>query len=311
MKLFSFSTNDNPQKRLGFKIDDLLIDPTFLAVEFPKSLDTVFENWDENSGILKRIEQKLWRLSFTELQKHGLEESEIIFHPPTTEQCTFRDFYAFLQHVKSARALRGLEVIDEWYEIPVFYFSNPNVFIGHNAELIKPGYTDELDLELEIACIIGKEGKDISVENAPDYIAGYTILNDFSARDVQRKEMRVGLGPAKSKDFATGLGPFLVTPDELKKMEKGKGFNLQMTAHKNGRQISNGNFSDIYFSFYEMIARASQSVTLFPGDVIGSGTVGTGCILELRPENTDGWLKPGDSIELKIEKLGKLKHFIK
>ncbi len=311
MKLFSFSTNDNPQKRLGFKIDDLLIDPTFLAIEFPKSLDTVFENWDENSGILKRIEQKLWRLSFTELQKHGLDESEIIFHPPTTGQCTFRDFYAFLQHVKSARALRGLEVIDEWYEIPVFYFSNPNVFIGHNAKLKKPDYTDELDLELEIACIIGKEGKDISVENAPDYIAGYTILNDFSARDVQRKEMRVGLGPAKSKDFATGLGPFIVTPDELEKMEKGKGFNLQMTAYKNGRQISNGNFSDIHYSFYEMIARASQGVTLFPGDVIGSGTVGTGCILELRPENTEGWLKAGDSIELKIEKLGKLKHFIK
>jgi 2-keto-4-pentenoate hydratase/2-oxohepta-3-ene-1,7-dioic acid hydratase in catechol pathway len=150
----------------------------------------------------------------------------------------------------------------------------------------------------------------MKIEEAGDYIAGYSILNDWSARDMQREEMKVGLGPAKGKDFATGMGPYLVTPDELSAFKKNKGFDLRMTARKNGQVISEGNWVDIHYSFEEMIVRASQEVTLFPGDVLGSGTVGTGCILEVRPENTDGWLQQGDVVELEIEKLGILKNKI-
>jgi len=311
MKLFSYSIKKTDPKRLGMFINNDHIDISSFGNDLTASINNALQNWPDAFVTLKNIEKKV--LSLPEEQKADivLNENEIVFHPPTTDTCTFRDFYAFLQHVKTARALRGLDVIDEWYEIPVFYFSNPNVFLGHKSDLEKPVFTEELDLELEIACIIGKQGKDIPKENAQQNIAGYTILNDFSARDIQRKEMKVGLGPAKSKDFASGLGPYLATLDEFDGLQKNKSYNLQMKARKNGLQISDGNFSDIHYSFFEMIAHASQNVTLFPGDVIGSGTVGTGCILELRPENTDGWLKPGDEIELEIEKLGKLTHFIK
>jgi fumarylacetoacetate (FAA) hydrolase len=311
MKLFSYTINKNESKKLGMVVKNNPIDISSFGNDVTSSMDKALQDWPKALLALKKIEEKISSLSDEQVKDITLKEEDLIFHAPTTEKCSFRDFYAFLQHVKTARGLRGLDVIEEWYEIPVFYFSNPNVFIGHDGVLKKPDYTNELDLELEIACIIGKEGKDISKEEAHHHIAGYTILNDFSARDLQRKEMKVGLGPAKGKDFANGLGPYIVTPDELEGLEKNKAYNLQMTARKNGQQISNGNFSDIYYSFYEMIEHASQGVTLFPGDVIGSGTVGTGCILELRPENTDGWLEPGDEIELEIEKLGKLKHFIK
>ena len=155
--------------------------------------------------------------------------------------------------------------------------------------------------------MIGKEGRDIPIDEAPDYIAGYCILNDWSARDIQRREMRVGLGPAKGKDFATSLGPYLVTANELEGLRKNKGFDLAMTAKRNGELLSKGNFSDIYYSFAEMIFWASQRATLYPGDVFGSGTVGKGCILELRPENSGRWPKSGDITELEIDNLGTLR----
>lgn len=309
MKLFSFSHKNQLQKNLGLLINNMHFDISTFA-ESPMSIHDALIDWDNSEIKLKGIEEKIKQAWENTYRENILDEENIIFHAPTTEHCSFRDFYAFLQHVKTARALRGLDVIEEWYQIPVFYFSNPRVFLGHNQKLVRPGYTKELDLELEIACIIGHEGTNIKRENANDYIAGYTILNDFSARDAQRLEMRVGLGPAKGKDFATGLGPYLVTTDEFSGLGKNKSYNLQMKAHKNGAEISNGNFADIYYGFDEMIERASQGVTLYPGDVLGSGTVGTGCILERRPENTDGWLKPGDTIELEIVKLGKLTHFI-
>lgn len=226
-----------------------------------------------------------------------------------------RDFYAFEQHVKAARALRGLEMIPEWYEIPVFYFSNHNAIFGPDDAIPKPRATQELDYELEIACVIGKPGQDIPVEEAESYIAGYMIMNDWSARDIQRKEMKLNLGPAKGKDFATSFGPALVTPDELadrRIVREGKGsvYDLAMTARVNGRELSRGNFKDIHYTFAEMIAYASQDTMLYPGDVLGSGTVGTGCILELRPETTGGWLKPGDVVELEVERLGVLRNRI-
>ncbi len=223
-----------------------------------------------------------------------------------------RDFYAFEQHVKTARALRGAEMIPEWYQIPVFYFSNPDAIYGPDAPVPVPQETAELDYELELACVIGQEGRDIPAARALDYVAGYTIMNDWSARDVQRLEMKMNLGPAKGKDFATSLGPWLVTPDELDDRREGTGaetrHRLEMVTRVNGKEYSRGNAATLTHTFAQMIAFASRDVWLKPGDVIGSGTVGTGCILELRPETVGGWLQAGDVVEMEIERLGVLRN---
>ncbi len=254
-------------------------------------------------------------------------QSEVRLRAPIPEPPSVRDFYAFEQHVKTARAKRNLGMIPEWYEIPVFYFSNPAAINGPDDLIASPKGTHQLDYELEIACVIGKGGKDIPVEEAASYIAGYTIMNDWSARDLQRKEMLMSLGPAKGKDFATSLGPWLVTPDELAGRRSGSGvserYDLTMLARVNDQELSRGNFKDIYFSFPQLIAHASTNVWLKPGDVIGSGTVGTGCLLELTPPpdapTAPGspisreqlrWLQRGDSVEMEIEGLGILKNTI-
>jgi 2-keto-4-pentenoate hydratase/2-oxohepta-3-ene-1,7-dioic acid hydratase in catechol pathway len=199
--------------------------------------------------------------------------------------------------------------VPEWYEIPVFYFSNHRSIVGHESRVKKPEYTNELDFELEVACVIKKKGKNIPHERALEYIAGFTILNDWSARDEQRKEMAVGLGPAKGKDFATSMGPYLVTPDELEDRRSGEHWDLKMRARINGKEVSSGNVKSLYWSFARMIERASRDCELFPGDVIGSGTVGTGCILELGTD-VHRYLEPGDVVELEVERLGILKNLI-
>jgi len=223
---------------------------------------------------------------------------------------TFRDFYAFLAHVKSCRQRRGLEMVAEWYDIPVFYISNPRSFVGPDVPVYAPLDCDELDFELELACVIGKSGMNISVDAADSFIAGYVILNDWSARDIQRHEVKVGLGPAKGKDFATSFGPYFVTPSELADVvqpsPRGQRHNLEMSARVNGRTVSVGNARDIHYTFAEMIARASTDVVLYPRDVIGSGTVGTGCILELGADQVP-WLLPDDVVELEVERLGVLR----
>lgn len=234
-----------------------------------------------------------------------LDQVELLSPLPVPN--SFRDFYAFEQHVKTARARRGLEMIPEWYEFPVFYFSNHRSFIGTEQKIKKPSYTNCLDFELEVACVIGKKGKNISREQAIEHIAGFAILNDWSARDIQRKEMKVGLGPAKGKDFATSFGPYLVTLDELEDRRRGEHWDLTMVARINGKEVSRGNLKDLYFSFSQMIERASMDCELLPGDVIGSGTVGTGCILELG-EEVHRWLKEGDVVELEVERLGVLRN---
>lgn len=200
-------------------------------------------------------------------------------------------------------------MVPEWYDFPVFYFSNVGAIVGPEEPVRRPARTKALDFELEIACVIGRKGINIRKEEAESYIAGYTILNDWSARDIQREEVKVGLGPAKGKDFASSLGPYLVTPDELEDRRAANGYNLQMEARVNGKTVSSGNFKDIYYSFAEMIERASEDCTLYPGDIIGSGTVGTGCILELGPEVCP-WLDEGDIVELEIERLGVLRNKI-
>jgi fumarylacetoacetate (FAA) hydrolase len=239
--------------------------------------------------------------------------NEVTLLSPIPEPPTLRDFYAFEQHVKTARALRGLGMIPEWYEIPTFYFSNTSEIYGPDEPVPYPVGSQELDIELEIACVIGREGKDIPVEEAADYIAGYTIMNDWSARDFQRKDMKLNLGPGKGKDFATSIGPWLVTPDELASRRTGSGaserYDMTMIARVNGKEISRGNFNQIYYSFPQMIAYASRNARLRIGDVIGSGTVGTGCILELGTE-VHPWFQRGDTIELEIEGIGILRNQI-
>ena len=208
---------------------------------------------------------------------------------PIPEPPSLRDFYAFEQHVANARARRGGEVPPEWYEIPVFYFSNPAAIVGPDAGVAYPDGTEELDYELEVAAVIGAGGA----------IAGFTVMNDWSARDLQRQETRVGLGPAKGKDFATSLGPVLVTVDEF------DGTAAAMTARVNGEERSRGELADLHFSWDEIVARAALNTTLRPGDVLGSGTVGSGCILE----HGDGrWLRRGDVVELEVDGLGVLRN---
>jgi len=235
------------------------------------------------------------------------DPAEVVLLPPVHPAASFRDFYAFEAHVRAARARRGLDMIPQWYAFPVFYFSNANAFLGHDAPLVPPRGAEWLDFELEVAAVIGAGGRDIAAADAERHIAGYTICNDWSARRVQREELAVGLGPAKGKDFATSLGPWLVTPDELEDARSGKGYALRMTATRNGRLLSDGWWATIHWSFGELIERASEGVELQPGDVIGSGTVGSGCILELGPEAAGGWLAPGDVVELAVERLGVLR----
>ena len=215
--------------------------------------------------------------------------AEVAFRPPVQHPPSVRDFYAFEQHVKTARATRGQEVPPEWYEIPVFYFSNPAAIYGPEDEIPKPPDTNELDYELEVAAVIGADGQ----------IGGFTIMNDWSARDLQRAEMKVGLGPAKGKDFATSIGPLLVTPDEF------DGSSGTMLARVNGEERSRGNLSDMFHSWDAIAAHAARNTQLRPGDVLGSGTVGTGCIFE----HGDGrWLHPGDVVELEVEGIGVLRN---
>lgn len=229
---------------------------------------------------------------------------------PVPSPPSVRDFYAFEAHVANARRRRGLGMAPEWYEVPAFYFSNPAATIGPDDPVPVPPGTDALDFELEAAVIIGRECADVTAERAWECVAGFTIMNDWSARDLQRKEMAIGLGPAKGKDFATSMGPWLVTLDELEDRRRGDHYDLGMTARVNGHELSRGNLSDLYWSFPQMIEHASRGTRLLPGDVIGSGTVGSGCILELGPENAGGWLGPGDVVELEIERLGVLRNVV-
>ena len=242
--------------------------------------------------------------------KDSLGIDEVKFLSPI-KPYTLRDGYAFEQHVATANKNRGREVPEEWYQFPVFYFTNPNAVFGHEDEIPYPHYTNAMDYELEIAAVIGKGGMNIKAEDAQDHIFGYTIFNDWSARDVQRKEMAVGLGPAKGKDFASAFGPVIVTHEAIADRSTGCPgvYNLEMTARINGKEFSRGNFKDMHWSFGEIIARVSDSVMLHPGDVIGSGTVGTGCLLELT-KFQGPWLNEGDTVELEVERIGILRNTV-
>ena len=326
MKFVTYTNIDGETPRFGFKRGEKIIDvirsgiwvnenkkdASFLTI--PTTLKLALGNWDVNFSKLKNLNQAIpdTNLSSMEVDEKpiAIKESETNLLPPVTNPNTFRDFYAFEQHVKAARKLRGLEMHPDWYKLPIFYFSNPTTLYGHGAIVPYPAGTEELDFELEFAIIIANGGRDIKKENAEKIIAGYTILNDWSARDLQREEMQLNLGPAKGKDFANSFGPYMVTPDELTDAWDSNKLHLRMTCHVNGKLISDGNTNDLYHSFPTMIERASMNVDLQPGDYIGSGTVGTGCILELKPESTGGWLKKGDVVRLEIENIGVLENTI-
>lgn len=223
---------------------------------------------------------------------------EVRLCPPLPDPGSLRDFLAFEDHAKAGAERRGEQLAKAWYEMPIYYKGNPRTLVGPEEEMLWPAYTEKLDYELELACIIGREGRNINEIEAPAYIFGYSILNDFSARDIQRGEMACRLGPAKGKDFATGLGPCIVTADEIPHPPK-----LDMTARVNGEVWSRGNSGSIHWTFAAMIAHASREETLYPGDILGSGTLFGGCGLDL-----GRWLQPGDTIELEVEGIGVLRN---
>jgi 2-keto-4-pentenoate hydratase/2-oxohepta-3-ene-1,7-dioic acid hydratase in catechol pathway len=222
----------------------------------------------------------------------GVQLTAPLLNPPS-----LRDFIAFEDHIAATSKKRGQPIPPEWYKAPVYYKGNHHTIIGPDENLAWPLNTTKLDYELELACVIGSKGKDILEREAQDYIAGYTIMNDFSARDIQFQEMACRLGPAKGKDFATALGPCLVTPDEIEDLG-----TLTMVARVNGEEWSRGRFGTIHWSFSQMIAHVSRGEMIYPGDVFGSGTVGGGCGLEM-----DRYLKPGDVVELEIQPIGVLR----
>jgi 2-keto-4-pentenoate hydratase/2-oxohepta-3-ene-1,7-dioic acid hydratase in catechol pathway len=236
-----------------------------------------------------------------------IPEHSASLRAPVPVPPSIRDFMAFEEHVVTSMTALGRTVDPVWYQVPVFYFTNPAAVRGPYEDVeISPG-SRQFDYELEVAVVIGRPGRDIPPGEAESHVAGYTILCDWSARDLQDVEMRQGLGPAKGKDGATSLGPWLVTPDELADARHGNGFDLQMTATVNGKEYSRGNLADLHWSFAQMISYASRGTTLRTGDVLGSGTVGTGCILELsRVHGQDAfpYLAPGDDVRLEVDRLG-------
>ncbi len=216
---------------------------------------------------------------------------------PLPNPSSLRDFIAFEEHIAATSKRRGQPIPPEWYKAPVYYKGNHRTIVGPDHSLPWPLNTQKLDYELELACIIGRQGIDIAEREASTYIAGYTIMNDFSARDVQFQEMACRLGPAKGKDFATAIGPCIVTPDEIQDLA-----SLQMIARVNGEVWSEGRFGTIHWSFPQMIEHVSRGESIYPGDLLGSGTVGGGCGLEF-----DRYLKAGDVVELEIQPIGILR----
>ena len=301
MKFVTFY-NPEGQMRAGWMDDDRVVDMNLVSKgELPDNIADFITNNEKYMSMIDEIND------LSDFSSYLI--NEIRLTAPLPKPVSFRDFVAFETHVKNATKRNGDTVAPEWYEMPIFYFSNHNAMKGPDEDVKRPSKCIRLDYELELACVIGKEGKNISADEAEDYIFGYTILNDWSARDLQMKEMKVLLGPAKGKDFATSIGPYLLTKDELESYRIDDRFDLEMTASVNGEILSRGNFKDIYYSFGEMIERASEEVTLYPGDIIGSGTVGFGCIMEIGTE-VHRWLEPGDEVELKITGLGSLKNKI-
>lgn len=324
MKLVTYLSADN-ERRVGIVCDGKIVDfaagARKLGEEEPTSMNRFLENLPDTFNIAMAIEKGVCKGTVKPLQSQN--DVKLLAPVPNPPSC--RDAYAFRQHVAAARRNRGHEMIPEFDQFPVFYFTNHHGIVGPGDVVVEDDHLEKLDFELEVAVVIGKKGRNIDVQDADGYVFGLTIMNDFSARRLQMEEMLLSLGPAKGKDFATGIGPWLVTMDELEPFRiatpQGNKYDLEMKAYHNGKQVSFGNMKDMSWTFAEIIERVSYGVDIFPGDMIGSGTVGTGCYLELNgtgareaKENgttfTPVWLKDGDNIELEVTGLGKLSHHI-
>jgi len=243
-----------------------------------------------------------------------LEPADLVFGPPILRPPSLRDFYAFEGHVGTLWQRRGGEIPEAWFRLPIFYFSNPSGIRGPGDPVHAPRASTELDFELEVCGIVDTPATDLDPATAEEAIGGYCILNDWSARDLQRDETTVRLGPAKGKDFATTIGPWFVTPDELvdARAPGSTGPALAMRAEVTDARgtchaIGGGTWAAAQHSFGAMLARASADVRLRPGDLIGSGTVGTGCLLESKDSTLGRYLEPGDTVTLRIERLGELR----
>jgi fumarylacetoacetate (FAA) hydrolase len=320
MKIVTYLKDERDQ--LAMLVDGNLYDMDMLHPDLPVSMSMFLNYWDDMLPLAKVIEQRIKEAGFRKEIGFAYEEADILAPVPHPTSC--RDGYAFRQHVAAARRNRNVAMIPEFDQYPIFYFTNHNSIQGPGPIYCMPDHFEKLDFELEASIVINRPGRNIKAADADDYIAGLMIMNDMSARRLQMEEMLLNLGPAKGKDFATVIGPMLVTLDELKPYEvpckeghTGKSWNLNMTCSVNDIQVSQGNLGDMDWTFAEIIERCSYGVNLFPGDIIGSGTVGTGCFLELNgtgkfndPEYKEQWLQEGDVVEMKVDALGILNNTI-
>ena len=315
MKIATISHNN--QNHVGLVHDGKVFFTHAIDNSIPNSLKEILEDWSTNKPKCQSIQAEIVKGNHAD-KSLGFEE--VSFQAPIPNPTSCRDGYAFRQHVAAARRNRGVEMIPEFDQYPIFYFTNHNAIQGPGDILCMPDHFQKLDFELEAAVIIGKKGRNFTANQADDYIAGYCIMNDMSARLLQMEEMKLNLGPAKGKDFSTVIGPWMVTPDELEEFKipakeghTGNNYNLGMKCWVNGVQVSEGNMGDMDWTFAEIIERCAYGADVLPGDVIGSGTVGTGCFLEL---NGTGlfhdknykvqWLQPGDVVDMEIEGLGRI-----
>jgi fumarylacetoacetate (FAA) hydrolase len=320
MKLVTYLKEGHEQ--LALIVDGMLYDTDLLHSELPISMSMFLNYWDDYYPIAMAANQKIKEGGYASLK--GTPVLDVFLLAPVPHPTSCRDGYAFRQHVAAARRNRKVDMIPEFDQYPIFYFTNHNSIQGPGDILCMPDHFEKLDFELEAAIVINRPGRNIKAADADDYIGGLMIMNDMSARRLQMEEMLLNLGPAKGKDFATVIGPMLVTLDELESLEipckeghTGKSWNLTMKCSVNGIQVSEGNVGDMDWTFAEIIERCSYGVNLYAGDVIGSGTVGTGCFLELNgtgklnnPDYQEQWLKEGDIVEMEIDGLGKLSNKI-
>jgi fumarylacetoacetate (FAA) hydrolase len=320
MKLVSYL--DDGHDKLGLVVNDLVYSMNLIHPDLPESMGMMLNYWDDSISMIRGGEIMIEEDRINNEKGIPIDELTLLSPVPFPTSC--RDGYAFRQHVAAARRNRKVEMIPEFDEYPIFYFTNHHSVQGPGPVICMPDHLQKLDFELEAAIVICRHGRNIPAEHADSFIGGLMIMNDFSARRLQMEEMKLSLGPAKGKDFATAVGPVLVTLKELeefeipaKKNHVGKSWNLEMKCTVNGKQVSLGNLGDMDWTFAEIIERASYGVDLYPGDIIGSGTVGTGCFLELNgtgklndPNYNEQWLQVGDIIEMEIEQLGKLTNTI-
>lgn len=323
MKLVSFSRNG--EERLGLYHEGRVLDLEQAAdhddLKMAGTMDKFLRKLDKYEASARTIHEKFVAGKY---KKHHYGLDEILLMAPVPHPTSCRDGYAFRQHVEAARRNRGVDMIKEFDEYPVFYFTNHNAVQGPGPIPVMKDHLEKLDFELEVSIVIGKQGRNIRAEEADDYIFGYMIMNDMSARTLQMEEMLLNLGPAKGKDFSTVLGPWLVTKDELasfkvpaKDGHVGERYNLEMRCWVNDVLVSSGNAADMDWTFAEIVERCAYGADILPGDVIGSGTVGTGCFLELNgtglkndPAYKTQWLQPGDRVTMEISGLGRLENTI-